>query len=40
MRECCRDSLRDVISLLGNTSHPQVDGIVGTLSTWLQENGG
>ena len=34
-----RESLRDVVDMLRNTSNPQVEYFVRTLSKWGRENG-
>ena len=34
-----KDSLRDVLSMLRNTSNPQVEYLVRTIQKWCKQNG-
>ena len=35
---CCRETLRDVINMLRNTSNPQVEYIIRTMKKWAKDN--
>lgn len=35
---CCSDSLRDVVQMLQNTNHPQVEYLTRVMRKWAREN--